>query len=93
MNNLPTWAKIIFNWGLPASIVFFFLFQQAGYIPSTAASTHEVVKAHAAETKALDQAQLEALRAIVEAQREAARLLRIQCLKAAQTDQDRQNCL
>lgn len=93
MNNLPTWVKVIFNFGLPTAIVFFLLAQGAGYVPSVASETREAVKSHSEATGTLDRAQLEALQAIARGQQESARLLRIQCLKQATTDSDRQQCL
>ena len=90
---IPTWLKTIFDWGLPAAIVFFFLFQQAGFVRSVASETQEAVREHSAETQALGKAQLEAFQAIARGQAEAARLLRLQCLKQATTDYDRQQCL
>ena len=93
MNGLPGWVKVVFNFGLPAAIVFFLLAQQAGVIHSIAAETNETVKAHQGQTERQGQAQLEALQAIAKGQAESARLLRIQCLKAATTDSDRQQCL
>lgn len=93
MNGLPTWIKAIFNFGLPAALVFFLLAQGAGYIPSLAAETNEAMRAHKDHMERQGLAQLEVLQAISKGQQESARLLRLQCLKQATTDSDRQQCL
>lgn len=90
---LNGWLGKVMSWGPVATIAFFLLFQSAGYIPSVASEIKDISKQHQTEANELHKATVEALKAVVAEQKEASRLLRIQCLKAAQTDQDRQNCL
>ena len=87
------WIKVLLGAGPLGAIVAFLLLQSAGVVPSEAKDAKEAIQAHSAQTQAIQQAQLEVLQQIQKGQQESARLLRIRCVKDAQTDADRQNCL
>ena len=87
------WVKILLGAGPLGAIIAFLLLQSAGIIPSEAGEMKEMLRTHAEQTRLIQQSQLDALIQIQQSQKEAARLLKVQCIKNAQTDQDRQNCL
>ena len=87
------WLKPVFQWGPVAAIVFFLLFQSAGWVPSLALEVKESLHGHeVAREKAMTE-QTDALRSLIKLQQESGRLQTLACLREARSEADRQACL
>ena len=94
------WLKLAFQWGPVAAIVFFLLFQSAGWIPSIAGEVKdevknvgEAVQSHEGSRKTSMEKQTDALKSLIQLNQESVRLYRLACLREAKTEADRQTCL
>ena len=93
MNGLNGWSKIIFQLGLPAAMVFFFLFQQAGYIPSAVIEVDKKIEKHQTEQEAVNKQLIETLKGMGRAADEQTRIQRNTCLNTAKDGGERRECL
>lgn len=87
------WQKIIFQYGLPAAMVFFFLGQMAGYIPSVAEEVSKKIDSHQAEQSATNKALVETLKDMQQTMKEQTRIQRTACINAAKDSVERAECV